>query len=137
MLTAIYDGQCVLCNRTKHIVQSLDWREHIEFRDLHQHTNLLELYPFISPQDAMGAFHVVDCHQRVYVGFAGIRRMLRSLPLAWPLYAIFCLPIVGNWLGPTIYEAVAKRRYIINRLLGIDHPTHTGACDIGTCRLPE
>ncbi len=137
MLTAIYDGNCVICNTTKRLVTFLDWRRRVTFFDLHQQTELLQNYPFIDPQAAMGAIHVVDQNQQVFIGFAGTRRMLRALPLAWPLYGLLRLPIIGNWLGPMLYRFIAKHRYAINRLLGVELDKNVGACDNDVCKLPE
>ena len=34
MVTAIYDGNCVLCRQSKRIINALDWLQRVEFLDL-------------------------------------------------------------------------------------------------------
>lgn len=139
MLTAIYDGRCVICNTTRRVVTVLDWFGQIEFLDLHRQETVAERYPFIDHEQAMGEIHVVDARARVFAGFAGTRRMLRSLPLGWPLYVLLRLPIIGGWLGPRVYRFIAHNRYRINRLLGVDlaaEEAAPGDCDEGVCKVP-
>jgi predicted DCC family thiol-disulfide oxidoreductase YuxK len=133
---AIYDGRCVICNTTRRIVRLLDWLNRVEFLDLHNHTEVERRYPQIDHEAAMGQIHVIADGGRVYGGFAGTRRMLRDLPLGLPLWAILHLPIIGNWLGPKLYQLIARNRYTINRLLGIDLSKEADDCANGVCKLP-
>ena len=138
MLTAIYDGHCVICNTTRHLVRALDWRRRVEFLDLHQRSEVASRYPFITHEQAMGEIHVVDARGRVFAGFAGTRRMLRELPLALPLYLLLRLPVIGGWLGPNVYRFIARHRYQINRLFGVELARTSAAddaCDDGICKL--
>ncbi|TVR24377.1 MAG: DUF393 domain-containing protein [Anaerolineaceae bacterium] len=139
MLNAIYDGQCVICNTTKRLVKALDWFNRVTFVDLHQHAVVAQRFPFIDQQAAMGEIHVVDDANRVFAGFAGTRRLLRALPLGWPLYLLLRLPIIGGWIGPAVYRFIARNRYAINRLLGVDlsqqADTET-ACKADICQRP-
>lgn len=139
MLNAIYDGQCVICNTTKRLVKVLDWFNRVDFLDLHQHAIVAQRFPFIDQQAAMGEIHVVDDENRVFAGFAGTRRLARALPLAWPLYILLRLPIIGNWIGPAVYRFIARHRYAINRLLGVDLSQQQGtegACKDDFCQRP-
>lgn len=138
MLTAIYDGQCVICNTTRRLVRALDWFKRVEFLDLHQQDEVTRRYPFIDHAEAFGSIQVIDRSQRIYAGFHGVRRMLRTLPLGWPLYLLLRLPVIGNWLGPRVYRFIAANRYAINRLFGVrleEQAVQEGACE-DTCRLP-
>lgn len=140
MTVAIFDGNCVICNTTRRVVQFLDWFNRVEFLDLHDATTLTEHYPQVDPDDAMGQIHVVADQGTVYAGFQGTRRMLRDLPLLWPLWVILHLPIIGNWLGPRVYGFVAANRYSINRLLGVDLEQierEEAACEGNVCKIPE
>ena len=40
MLTALYDGNCVVCRSTCEAMRALDWRNRIEFVDLHESEGL-------------------------------------------------------------------------------------------------
>lgn len=136
MITAVYDSNCVICNTTRAIVRALDWFGRVEFFDLHEHELLAQRFPFLSYEQCMGEIHVID-GERVFAGFAGTRRMLRSLPLGIPLWALLRLPVIGDWLGPALYRFIARRRYAINRLLGVDLEKREADCIDGVCKLPE
>lgn len=139
-LTAIYDGYCVICNTTRRVVRALDWFQQVEFLDLHRQDQVGERFPALAHDRLMGEIHVIDLNGQVFAGFRGTRRMLRALPLGWPLYALLRLPVIGDWLGPAVYRFIARNRYTINRLLGVDLAQieqEDAACVDGVCRLPE
>lgn len=138
MIVAIFDGRCVICNTSRYILRRLDWFKRIEFLDLHNRVEVEARYPSISYEQAMGEIHVVDTNGAVSAGFKATRRMLREVPLGWPLWVVLRLPMIGDWLGPRLYRFIARNRYTINRLLGIDL-NKSDDCDTGTgvCRLPE
>jgi predicted DCC family thiol-disulfide oxidoreductase YuxK len=140
MLTAIFDGNCVICNTTRRIVSVLDWFNRVEFVDLHNTDLMAERFPNISETEAMGQIHVVDDHDMtVFAGFQATRRMTRAVPALVPLYLILRLPVIGNWVGPRVYRFIAKHRYAINRLLGVDleqQQTEEAACEGNICKIP-
>jgi predicted DCC family thiol-disulfide oxidoreductase YuxK len=125
---AIYDGRCIICNTTRRIVGLLDWMKRVEFLDLHQQGEVEARYPQIDHVQAMGQIHVV--------ADGGTRRMLRDLPLGLPLWALLHLPIIGTWLGPNLYKFIARNRYTINRLLGVDLAKEENDCIDGVCKIP-
>lgn len=139
MLTALYDGHCVICNTTRRLVRALDWFKRVEFLDLHQ-PEAQTRYPHIDHAKAMGEIHVIDPSGRIFAGFYGTRRMFRALPLGLPVWAILRLPIIGDWLGVRVYRFIAKHRYAINRLLGVDLAkiqAEEALCDdTGVCKIP-
>lgn len=127
-VTAVFDGQCVICEATERVVRALDWRRHVAFLDLHETALVEARFPWLDPQVAMGQIHVVDERGAVYAGFMGTRRLLRELPLGYPLWLLLHLPGM-TWLGQRIYRFVASRRYVINRLVGRD------ICESDVCSL--
>jgi predicted DCC family thiol-disulfide oxidoreductase YuxK len=130
MLTAIYDGKCVLCNQSRRMVRLLDWGKRIEFADLHQ-ADTRARFPHVDYALAMGAMHLLAPDgQTLYDGFPAVRRMLRELPLGLPVWALLHLPGM-NWLGPRVYAWVAEHRYKINKAVGGPQ------CDENMCRLPQ
>ncbi|MCA9885985.1 MAG: DUF393 domain-containing protein [Anaerolineae bacterium] len=133
MLTAIYDSNCAICQTTRILMQRLDWRQQIEFLDLHAYEVVQRRFPQLEGRDLMGQMHVVDQAHAVYAGFAGIMQLLKAVPLGLPFWLIFSLPGFGR-LGPLAYRWVAQNRYAINRLLGIDLPDK---CVDSVCKLPE
>ncbi|PJF22319.1 MAG: hypothetical protein CUN56_06630 [Phototrophicales bacterium] len=111
----------------------MDWFNRVEFLNLHQHDDVQKRFPMIDHDRAMGEIHIVTERGKIFTGFAGTRRMLRELPLGLPFYAVFRLPIIGDWIGPRVYRLIARHRYAINRLFGVE--LETEACQDGVCKL--
>jgi predicted DCC family thiol-disulfide oxidoreductase YuxK len=128
MTTAIYDGYCVLCKQTKRMVMALDWLHRVEFLDLHNWNVVEARYPQLDFDAAMGEIHVVTPDGQLIGGFDAMRRMLRDLPLGFPVWLVLHLPGM-NWLGPKLYRLVARNRYRINKWFGVE------LCDNGTCKV--
>jgi predicted DCC family thiol-disulfide oxidoreductase YuxK len=128
MTTAIYDGNCVLCQRTRRTVRALDWFKRVEFLDVHRWSVIEARYPQLDFETAMGQIHIVTPDGGMIGGFAAMRRLLRDLPLGYPLWLALHLPGM-NWLGPKLYGLVARNRYRINRWFGVE------LCDNGTCKV--
>ncbi len=115
-LTALYDGQCRLCRASSRWISALDWRRRIQFIDLRASDALPR-------EDLMGEIHV-HCDDQHFTGFDGIRRLLRELPLAMPLWLLLHLP-GATWLGRRGYSWLARNRY---RLSGLDCDCETLPC---------
>lgn len=130
MLTALYDGNCLICQSTCETMRALDWLRRIEFVDLHQAEVENERFAKLNPQRLMSEIHVLDADGRLYAGFAGMRRMLREVPLGLPLWLLLKMP-GSDALGKRVYRSVARRRYRINALLGNETP----ACADESCEM--
>ena len=130
MLTALYDGNCVICQSTCETMRALDWLRRIEFVDLHEAEVASERFADLNPQRLMSEIHVLDAEGRLYAGFAGMRRMLREVPLGVPLWLLLRLP-GSDALGKRVYRFIARRRYRINALLGNELPD----CAEGSCEM--
>lgn len=140
MLVAIFDGRCVICNTTRAIIRRVDWFNRITFLDLHDREEIESRFPWLNHEQAMGEIHVVDDKGKVFAGFRGTRRMLREIPIGWPLWILLHIPLIGNWLGSRLYRFIAKNRYAINRLMGVDLNTVSTSdnCDNdGLCKIPQ
>lgn len=130
MLTALYDGKCVICQSTCGALRALDWLKRIEFVDLHEADDRSERYGHLHHERLMREIHVLDDEGRVYTGFAGTRRMLKEAPLGFPLWLLLQLP-GSDALGKRLYRFIARRRYRINALLGNELPD----CADGSCKM--
>lgn len=119
-IVAIFDGRCVICNTTRCIVQALDWRKQVAFMDLHAGDSVARRYPLLNTASLMGEIHVIADDGRVYAGFNGTRRLMKAVPVLWPLWALMHMPIVRGWVGPALYRFIARNRYSINRWLGVE-----------------
>lgn len=128
-VTAVFDGQCVICRSTERVVRALDWRRRVRFLDLHEHERVAATFPWLDQSDAMGQIHVVDERGRVFAGFLGTRRMLRELPLGYPLWLLLQLPGMTR-VGERVYRFVARRRYTVNRWFGAPVVCENDVCKI-------
>ena len=127
-VTAVFDGQCVICRATERVVRALDWRHRVTFVDLHEGNRLRAAALWLAPEQAMGQIHVIDGQGAVFAGFRGSRRMLRELPLGWPIWLLLQVPGM-SWLGERVYRFIARHRYQVNRWFGVP------VCETDTCRL--
>lgn len=131
MITALFDGNCVICQMTRRTINALDWFRRVEFLDLHTEA-VSERYPEMDHDELMGEIHVIDQQGRVYKGFLGTRRMLKAVPLGYPLWLLMQLPGMTR-LGRRVYGTIARNRYAINRFFGVE----LGDCADGYCKIPQ
>ena len=132
VLTAFYDGNCLICQSTCASLRALDWLNRIDFVDLHDEAAWRSDALKFNHEGLMGEIHVFDEEDRLYKGFAGTRRLLKELPLGFPLWLLLHAPGMER-LGQRVYRAMALRRYRINALLGNDLPD----CGGGKCKMPQ
>ncbi|MEO0598332.1 MAG: DUF393 domain-containing protein [Chloroflexota bacterium] len=132
MTTAVYDGQCVLCNTTRRFVCALDWFRRAEWLDLHNREEVDARYPWLDYEKAMGEIHVIDSEDDVYAGYYGVRRMFRDVPLGVPIWAFLHLPGMDRF-GKRAYVYIARNRYEINRFFGVE----LDPCEDGMCKIPQ
>lgn len=117
MLTALYDGRCIICLSTRGTISALDWRHRVRFIDLQDGDAWQSRFPQLKDADLLGEIHVIDERGKVFAGIYGTRRMLRELPLGWPIWLLLQAPGADK-LGAVLYRFIARRRYRINRLFG-------------------
>ena len=132
MLTALYDGNCVICQSTCASMRALDWRRRIEFVDLHESERWRGRYPELRVDELMGEIHVLDESGKLYSGFRASRRMIREVPLLLPFWLLLRIPGMES-IGQRFYRFVASRRYRINKLFGRKLPH----CVDESCAMPE
>jgi len=128
-ITVIYDGLCALCRQTVKWIRRLDWLHAIEYQNAQDWDEVHRRYPQLVPQEILGQIHVAAPGGSVYVGYIGMRRIMKNLPLTMWLYPFLFLPGI-TWAGPKVYAWVADHRYQINRLIG--DPV---VCEDGVCKV--
>jgi len=128
MLTALYDGTCIVCQSTRGTISAFDWRHRVRFIDLHDRDAWQPQFPQLKYADLLGAIHVIDERGAVFAGMDATRRMLRELPLGLPIWLLLGAPGADK-LGAALYRSIARRRYRINRLFGKPIPD----CVDGNC----
>ena len=130
ILTALYDGNCIICRSTCETLRALDWRKRIEFVDLHKADAGSARFAEFTGERLLSEIHVLDAEGQLYAGFAGMRRLLKEMPLGFPLWLLLQLP-GSDALGRRAYRFIARRRYRINRMLGVELPD----CAEGDCKM--
>ena len=131
MLTALYDGNCVICQSSCATLRALDWRRRIQFVDLHDDELWRERYPDLRFDELMGEIHVLDERGKLYSGFRAGRRLLREMPLGMPLWLLLQLPGMEG-IGGRVYRFIAGQRYRINKIFGKAGPD----CADESCAMP-
>ncbi|MCB9452766.1 MAG: DUF393 domain-containing protein [Anaerolineaceae bacterium] len=129
-VTLLYDGQCVICQQSKRIIRALDWLKRTAFVDLHDREAANACCPSLDFAAALGQMHLVTPDGTLLGGFLAMRRVLKELPLGYPVWLLLHLPGMA-WLGDRAYRWVARHRYRINRLLGVT------ICEGDTCHTPS
>ena len=122
----LFDGECVFCTAQAQRLRALS-RGRLRVEPLQ---SALPHVPWVDPDDAILALHLVDRDGRSYAGAAAVVRALRlSRPLLGALVLPYHLPGV-RWLAERLYAWVARRRY---RVAGRRMPTD---CSTGACGVP-
>lgn len=128
MTTAIYDENCVLCRQSKRIVTALDWFKRVEWLDANDWERVHERYSQLDFDTAMGQMHVDEGDGKLLGGYFAVRRLLRDLPLGFPLWLILHIPGM-SFVGQVLYRFIARNRYKINRMVGAP------VCDATSCKV--
>ena len=109
MLHLLYDGHCGFCVRALKICGAFDWRRALRFHDANARETVVAMFPQVADADFENAMFAVAPDGRVTRGFFAFRRIVRALPLMWPLLPLFYFPGSG-WVGPGVYAWVARNR---------------------------
>lgn len=121
----LYDGACVFCTAQAERVKRVSGGR-IAVRPLQE---ALPDMPWVDPDEAIKALHLVDRDGRSFAGAAAIVRLLRlTRPVLGVLVLPYHLPGV-RWLAERAYAFVANRRYAIAGRTDADDCA-TGACGV-------
>ncbi len=127
-LLVFYDGACGLCRRAREGVEPLDTGRRLAWRDFRDPA-AREGAPFTEEDLAREmAVRLPDGTWRR--GFEAWRAVLLLLPRRrWLGRVLGVFPFRA--LGPSIYRAVARRRFLLSRMLG-----PPASCPRGSCGRP-
>lgn len=131
MLTALYDGNCLICQSTCAAMRAFDWRQRIRFVDLNEDAGH-GLDQGLSRAQLLGEIQVFDEDGRRFAGFQGTRRLLKELPLGFPIWLLLHLPGMDG-VGRRVYRFIAARRYRLNARAGKAAVT----CSADACKPPQ
>jgi len=119
-LTVLYDADCGFCARGAEVLQVLDRNGRLTFVPLRAAQTLIA--------DALGldelapTLHVLDGAGTWESGGAACLRIAAALPALVPLALVGRLPLARS-LTERLYEAVARNRHRLSRLLGLESCT--------------
>ncbi len=109
-LHVVYDGQCAFCVRVLRFCRMLDRRERLRFQDAHDRAAVEARFPALRGAALDDAMYVVGPGDEVHCGFFAFRRIVRGIPLMWPLLPLFYAP-GARLVGPSLYAWVAHHRH--------------------------
>jgi predicted DCC family thiol-disulfide oxidoreductase YuxK len=127
--TVLFDGLCALCRQSVKWIRRLDWLHAIDYQDAQDWETVHSRYPSLDHDAIYGQIHVVAPDGKVFVGYEGMRRIMKNLPLTMWLYPFMFIPGI-TWAEPRVYGWIANHRYQINRLIG--DPV---VCEDGVCKI--
>jgi predicted DCC family thiol-disulfide oxidoreductase YuxK len=104
----LFDGACPRCRASMALITSADPDHVLEPIDLTA-VDVASIHPNLTRTDCMQSMHVVSSSGQITAGFDGVRAVLASLPLFWPVVVMLYLPGVA-WTGRRVYNRVAATR---------------------------
>ncbi len=113
MYIALYDKNCMLCRKTKHLFENLDKNHRVEWRAF-QHTNDFSMLNQINLQTEL---HVITPTKDVLKGFYAVRRIGLLFP-ATKLLSIFSYLPYASSIGVPVYKIIAKNRHRFFKVIG-------------------
>ncbi len=112
-VTVYYDGACGLCNRTMHIIRSLDWIRLVQYVDVSSLPDA-DLPLGVTRERLLNEMGVATSRS-VRFGFAGHVRVFSRLPLTMifviPLGVLMWAPPVMS-IGNALYARIARKRLL-------------------------
>jgi glyoxylase-like metal-dependent hydrolase (beta-lactamase superfamily II)/predicted DCC family thiol-disulfide oxidoreductase YuxK len=119
-LTAVYDGQCEICQAAVSWIRLLDRRGLVRCVAL-QDGPLSAIHPSLTRAECTAQLHVVDADGNLDVGWQGVARIAAALPLVRPLAAIDRLAATRA-AADASYRYIARNRHQLSTCRG-------GACE--------
>lgn len=122
-LIALYDGNCVLCNKSKAQSQKLDWLGRVQWISLQEYEKEGRT-PAFRAIDLRRELHLIDGEGRIYKGFFAVRKLLLQFPATFlPALSLY-LPFAAK-AGVPVYKWVAR-----NRFKWMGEMCESGSCSI-------
>jgi glyoxylase-like metal-dependent hydrolase (beta-lactamase superfamily II)/predicted DCC family thiol-disulfide oxidoreductase YuxK len=119
-LTAVYDGQCEICQAAVSWIRVLDRRGVVRCVAI-QDGGLADVHPALDPAECLAQLHVVDGGGQIMVGWQAVARIAGTIPLAGPLAAVDRLAATRA-VAAAAYRYVARNRHQLSTCRG-------GACE--------
>ena len=119
----LYDGRCLLCQKSVTLLRRLDWLRVLVYVDVRDPDQLAACDLPIQPSRLLEEMHLITPgRRRVLHGFLAFRWIAWRLPALWLLAPLLYLPGMAT-IGQRVYLWVARTRF---RLV----PCHGGVCTL-------
>jgi predicted DCC family thiol-disulfide oxidoreductase YuxK len=128
----LYDGECPLCRREAHWLQSRDLHGRLTFEDICSPGFDPVIY-HVTREELMGVIHGVFPDGRIVRKLAVFREAYRAIGLGW-LLAPTGWPVL-RWISDRGYEWFARHRIAIGRIFG--RKCDSGHCDVAHQKGPD
>ena len=109
--TVLYDYQCAFCQKSKTIVEKLDWFKNFSFHPL-EDPQIQKKFPKQTQNLCFQKIHVLHKNGSLYSGADGIVKICLGVPLLFFLGLFFSFPLFKEF-ARWIYSIIAKERYNI------------------------
>lgn len=106
-----YDEECPLCNRTKIILNYLDFFNAIEFKGVQTYGFSNLLFKNINEDELLDNIYSISDKGTIYSGIDTYKVAFKKIPLLLPIGILLCIPGIYH-IGKLIYEKIAKNRYV-------------------------
>jgi predicted DCC family thiol-disulfide oxidoreductase YuxK len=104
----LYDGACPRCRASVALLSAADPDRLVEPVDLTA-VDVSAVHPGLTRESCLESMHLVGSDGRVSAGYDAALRLVRWLPLFWPLALAGSIPGV-TWAGRRVYNALAAAR---------------------------
>jgi predicted DCC family thiol-disulfide oxidoreductase YuxK len=108
-LTAVYDGQCEICQAAVSWIRLLDRRGAVRCVAITDGP-LADVHPALALDECLAQLHVVDSDGRIDVGWQAVARIAEAIPLARPLATLDRNPVTRA-VADRVYGYVARNRH--------------------------
>ncbi|WP_289037846.1 DCC1-like thiol-disulfide oxidoreductase family protein [uncultured Zobellia sp.] len=106
-----YDEECPLCNRTKIIINYLDFFNAIEFKGVQTFGFGNPLFKNIGKDDLLDNIYSTSNENKIYTGIDTYKVVFKRIPLLFPFWVLLSIPGIYH-IGKWIYKKVADNRYV-------------------------
>ena len=110
-LTFYYDEECPLCNRTKIIINYLDFFNAIEFKGVQTYGFNNPIFKDINQEDLLDNIYSISNNGIIYSGIDTYKIAFRKILLLFPLGILLSIPGIYH-IGKWVYGKVAQNRYV-------------------------
>tara|TARA_R110002167_G_scaffold35735_2_gene113941 strand:- start:1001 stop:2887 length:1887 start_codon:yes stop_codon:yes gene_type:complete len=106
-----YDEECPLCNRTKIIINYLDFFNAIEFKGVQTYGFNNPLFKDINQEDLLDNIYSISNNGTIYSGIDTYKVAFKKIPFLFSLGILLSIPGIYH-IGKWIYTKVADNRYV-------------------------